>query len=245
MDNKYYGNDDLITNTSSRLPLCICVDISHSMSFKDGDDVSRFDELKSGMRELLDIILRDDAMRDSVELCVVGFNNEAVTLWDYSTVDSFDINKINPKLGKSSDLGKGIMYALDRCEERKASYKAFHLDYYQPWLVVMTDGKPWGDEAKANYEEAVRRVQTMQKENKLTAIAVLCGGDRDIASVEQARDQEAVAILQRLSDTKVNNFSGGGYRELFRWIGKSMSQSMGGTPKFAIPEFDDEKWEDW
>lgn len=37
-------------------------------------------------------------------------------------------------------MGEGLSLALDLLEKRKAKYKATGVDYYQPILVVMSDG---------------------------------------------------------------------------------------------------------
>ena len=41
-------------------------------------------------------------------------------------------------------MGEGLSLALDLLEKRKAKYKATGVDYYQPILVVMSDGLPNG-----------------------------------------------------------------------------------------------------
>ena len=42
-------------------------------------------------------------------------------------------------------MGEGLSLALDLLEKRKAKYKATGVDYYQPILVVMSDGLPNGN----------------------------------------------------------------------------------------------------
>lgn len=42
-------------------------------------------------------------------------------------------------------MGEGLSLALDLLEKRKTKYKATGVDYYQPILVVMSDGLPNGN----------------------------------------------------------------------------------------------------
>ena len=44
--------------------------------------------------------------------------------------------------GGSTNLGGGVSLALDRLETRKQEYQKAGVDYFQPWLVLMTDGQP-------------------------------------------------------------------------------------------------------
>ncbi|MCR5348698.1 MAG: VWA domain-containing protein [Bacilli bacterium] len=245
--NQYFGDDDLIINASARVPLCICVDTSHSMTHKDGDEVNRFDELLGGLQELLRCIKADERVESSVEICVVGFNDKPTVLHDFATVDSFDISKIKPKLNGSSDLGAGVLYGLGLCDQRKQKYKDNHVDYYRPWLMIMTDGKPWGDKAVENVKKAQKQVRDLEKAEKITVLAVLCGGDKDVRSIEEVKDKDALACLQKFTSNPVQNFSGAGYRNLFRWLSSSISESMGSgkaPTKIDIPKSVVD-WTDW
>ncbi len=42
-------------------------------------------------------------------------------------------------------MGAGVEQALNILEKRKAEYSSKGVDYYQPWMVLMTDGYPTDD----------------------------------------------------------------------------------------------------
>ena len=46
-------------------------------------------------------------------------------------------------------LGEGVTAALRLLDERKAQYRAAGTPYYQPWLVILTDGAATDDTARA------------------------------------------------------------------------------------------------
>ena len=58
-NNSYIGDDDLITNTSSRLPVCLCLDISGSM--KKNDAISALNE---GVEAFYQAIREDEQARN-------------------------------------------------------------------------------------------------------------------------------------------------------------------------------------
>lgn len=134
-NNSYIGDDDLITNTSSRLPVCLCLDISGSM--KKNDAISALNE---GVEAFYQAIREDEQARNSCEIAVITFNSEVKIAEEFSTVDKK--GKVHFTAEGGTALAHAVNRALDLLEERKNSYKANGVDYYQPWLVIITDGKP-------------------------------------------------------------------------------------------------------
>ena len=47
----------------------------------------------------------------------------------------------------NTPMGEGVRLALDLLDKRKQEYKDKGVDYYQPWLVLMSDGQPNGNVA--------------------------------------------------------------------------------------------------
>lgn len=70
-------------------------------------------------------------------------------------------------------MGEGLSLALDLLEKRKAKYKATGVDYYQPILVVMSDGLPNGN--RRVWDEAVERIRALCASRKLSVVAVGIG----------------------------------------------------------------------
>ena len=62
-------------------------------------------------------------------------------------------------------MGEAINLALDMLESRKSEYSDSGVDYYQPWLVVMTDGQPNGNIREL--ETAIMRTTNLIVEKNL------------------------------------------------------------------------------
>ena len=91
MNHKFMGDDDLIYNTASRLPVCLCIDLSHSMlrviseegtvdtgrtEFKDGQEwriveggINLISEVERGVNLFYDAIRNND--QDFRNFCYV------------------------------------------------------------------------------------------------------------------------------------------------------------------------------
>ena len=68
-------------------------------------------------------------------------------------------------------MGSGIQQALDLIDGRKAAYKRAGIQYYRPWVVMLTDGEPYGepDEVVA---QAVRRLHEAELQKRVVFFAV-------------------------------------------------------------------------
>lgn len=64
-------------------------------------------------------------------------------------------------------LGSAVNKALDCLETRKLEYKKAGVAYYQPWLILISDGEPTD-----NWQAAAQRAQEMANQSKLVVIPV-------------------------------------------------------------------------
>ena len=116
-------------------------------------------------------------------------------------------------------MGEAVNLALDLLERRKEEYKEKGVDYYQPWLVLMTDGEPNGE--KIELSRAINRTVDLVNEKKLTVFPIGIGTEADMNVLSQFSPNIQPLKLQGLK-----------FREFFAWLSKSVSntsQSFGGN----------------
>ena len=114
-------------------------------------------------------------------------------------------------------MGEGIELALDLLEKRKASYKATGVDYYQPILVLMSDGAPNGDPRILN--SAMQRVQELCGQRRLTVIAVGIGPDADLDMLARFSPRRKPVHQHELQ-----------FREFFAWLSQSVANVSASLP---------------
>ena len=156
--------EDLVNNPTARVPVCLCLDVSGSM---DGNPIN---ELNEGVKLFYDAIKDDEVAMYSAEICVITFGgNSAMCLEDFA---SLELQPNPPKLSASglTPMGEAVNMALDLLENRKQEYRDKGVDYYQPWLVLMTDGDPNGSESEL--KRAIKRTVDLVNAKKLTVIPI-------------------------------------------------------------------------
>lgn len=204
------GADDLIENPTPRVPVSLCIDTSGSML---GDKIR---ELVEGVNSFYDAIDEDDDAHDSAEVSIVEFNSGANLIQDFASIERLQrIDAIDPT--GLTHMGEGVNLALDTLEKRKAAYSNSGVLYYQPWLVLMTDGQPNGD--RAALDRAVQRVTELVVAKKLTVFPIGIGADADLS------------VLARFSPNRPPlRLRGLNFREFFEWLSKSVSRASRSTP---------------
>jgi uncharacterized protein YegL len=221
-------NSDFANNPSARLPVCLCLDTSGSMRKDSTSDP--IGELNAGIKAFYDIISNNIKARVSAEICIVTFGGKAQMIEDFATIEERpDV----PELGADglTPMGEGVNLALDLLEERKSKYKDEGVDYFQPWLVLITDGAPEGG-SEPELQRAIDRITKMVNKNKLTIFPIgVSNADMD--------------VLQRFSpNRRPLKLQESKFEEFFVWLGKSVERTSMSIPGEKVP-LDTDGIKDW
>lgn len=192
-------DDELADNPTKRVPVCLCLDTSSSM---DGSPIS---ELNDGVKAFYDAINDDDVAKSAADVCIVTFGyNGVVENQGFQSIDG----EIAPSFyaGGNTPMGEAVEKALDLLESRKSEYRNSGVDYFQPWLVIITDGAPTD-----NIDRAASRSSDMANNGKLTIFPIGVGG----ANMD---------TLRRFSPKRnPMKLKGLHFKEFFEWLSKSIS----------------------
>jgi uncharacterized protein YegL len=197
----------------------------------DGDNlVTRMDELNAGLAQFFQELLEDPSARRAAEVCIVSFASNAQIVRDFQSLnESHRTTKLKFSEEEETSLGKGVELALNLLDQRKTEYQQAGVDYYQPWLVVITDGKPTDDTHRKLAPEMERRV----KEKKITVFPIAVGGVEDLSELAQISPGRKPLRLQ-----------GAKFRELFQWLSKSVARVSSSIPGEHVP-LDKDGLDDW
>lgn len=206
--------EDLVNNPTARVPVCLCLDTSGSMCGMP------IDELNEGVRLFYEAIREDETALYSAEVSVVTFGGNAQCIADFA---SLEVQPNAPTLTADgmTPMGEAVNMGLDLLEQRKDEYKDRGVDYYQPWLVLMTDGAPNGDSAELS--RAINRTVDLVNQKKLTVFPIGIGSDADMNVLAQFSPKRPPLKLQGLK-----------FREFFAWLSKSVSKTSQSTPGESV-----------
>lgn len=203
-----YNNDDLISNPTTRVPVCLCLDTSGSM---DGEPIQ---ELNKGVRQFFTELQNDEVARFAAEICIVTFGDKARCVQDFGPLEQQNFYDL-PAMG-GTPMGEALTIALDKLEERKQRYKETGVDYFQPWLVIMTDGYPNGD--ASILRKSVARASQLASTKKLSVFPITIGDDAD------------ETVLRQISNKNPLKLDGLKFVEFFQWLSRSVSTVSASMP---------------
>lgn len=201
---------EFVDNPEPRCPCVLLLDTSKSMSGKP------IEELNAGLKLFRDELLEDELASKRVEVAIVAFGPTRVEN-DFSTPEFFEAPELMAE--GETPLGAAIEQALELVDQRKETYRENGINYYRPWIFLITDGAPTD-----TWEAAAKKIQAGEKDGRFAFFPV---------GVQNAN----MEVLAKLSTRKPLHLDGLRFRDLFSWLSRSLhkvSQSQLGS-EVALP----------
>jgi uncharacterized protein YegL len=194
--------DDLIMNPT---PRCACVLVLDTSGSMDGDPI---DALNDGVRMFIEEVNNDELAQYSVEIGIVTAGGVVDVMLPITAARALDGV---PQFSASGNtpLGGAVDQALKMLEYRKTEYKRNGVPYYQPWLVIISDGVPTD-----NWTSVANMSKSLCDNRKLVVmpVGVRCAD---------------LNTLGMFSNKGAKELSGLKFKEFFQWLSASMSRVSG------------------
>lgn len=205
---------DLIDNPTPRCPCILVLDTSGSM---DGDPIHA---LNDGVHTFIKAVQRDETARYAVEVSVITFGGNVQEVSPMTPVHQ--IEQIAPlQASGSTPMGEAVERALQRLELRKQEYKQTGTSYYQPWIVIMSDGSPTD-----SWQGAAQQTSSAENQGKLVVMPIAVGDGADLTTLSAFSGKRGAKQLKGLQ-----------FDAFFEWLSASMSRVSASTPgmKVSLP----------
>jgi uncharacterized protein YegL len=210
-------------NPEPRCPVVMLLDTSGSMH---GMAIG---ELNEGLRSFKQAIQADRLAALRVEVAIVPFGGsvkaidvraDTSTAFDskqpFVTADNFE----PPFLLATGDtpMGSAVRQGLLLLRERKEVYKQNGIDYFRPWMFLITDGKPTDD-----WQTPATQLRDEEARKGVIFFSVGVEG-ADMEILAKFSGQRAPLRLKGLA-----------FSELFQWLSKSLSVVAHSKPGEQAP----------
>jgi uncharacterized protein YegL len=206
-----FEETEFAENPEPRCAVALALDVSGSMT---GQPIA---ELNAGLKELAQALKADKLAALRVELAVVTFGG-SVTIIDFVPADAFQ----PPTLAAqgSTPMGGAVQKALALLRERKDAYRRNGLDYFRPWLFLISDGAP------TDAWEAAAEQARQEEERKGVSVYTIGVQEADLQTLARFSASRSPLMLQGLA-----------FRDLFQWLSKSLSAVAQSQPgqQVALP----------
>lgn len=194
-------------NPDPRIACVLLLDTSYSMN---GDPIN---ELNAGFKAFCEEIKNDDLAAKRAEIAVITFGGMARVEIPFTEGRDLQPKTLQPN--GNTPLGAALDLALQQLGARKTQYREAGLEYYRPWLFVLTDGEPTDG---AVFAAAADRVRAAEASRGLSVFSVGVG---PAANLDQLRTLSTKRDPLRLK--------GLSFTEFFSWLSASLSTASSST----------------
>jgi uncharacterized protein YegL len=213
-----FNDIELANNPEQRCPCVLVLDCSSSMSGR------QIDSLNAAVQRFSDELRADDLAAKRVEIAVVSFGEEVTVLSDFTGAQSFHPTALVADGG--TPMGQALCEAVRLIEVRKRKLQEHGINYYRPWLVMMTDGSPT-DRDSQHWRNAVSLISSGVDAKKFTYFPL----------VTEDGDKRTVGELS--PQTKVRGLDSHKFSEFFLWLTRSLQSvarsQIGGQATLPAP----------
>ena len=194
------------SNSISRIPICLVLDTSGSMS---GEPIR---ELNRGVNVFFEAVRQDEIARYSAEIAIVTFGGDISKALDFCSIEAQDVPVLNAY--GNTPMGQAVDMGLSLLDARKRQYSSAGIEYYQPWIVLMTDGTPTDD-----ISLAAAKTTQMVNNRKLAIFPIGIGQYADLTTLAAFSPKNKPASL-----------NGVNFTVFFEWLSKSIISVPRSTP---------------
>jgi len=166
------------------------------------------DELNRGLRKFAEDANGDDLTRKQAEVSVIKFGPVAEVVVPFCEVREFTPPTLVAEGG--TPLGAALQIAMSELEQRKQQYRAGGIEYFRPWLIVMSDGTPTDT---GTFETAVHQLNDLERRKAVAVFSIAIGKNADVGTLSRLSvDRPAV----QLNDVK-------SFGDFFVWLSRSLA----------------------
>lgn len=192
-----------IETASNPEPRCACVLLLDTSGSMQGEKIS---SLNKGLRTFKEELAKDVLASLRTEIGIVTFDSDIKVTQPFANVESFKPPTLTAQ--GLTHMGAGVHKALDLIEAQKTEYRAQGLSYYRPWVFMITDGEPQGEEDSVVIG-AAQRVREAEEGRRVVFFAV-------------GVDDANMARLSQITVRPPLKLSGLDFGELFVWLSASI-----------------------
>lgn len=197
-------------NPDPRVACALLLDTSASMGTPDPSmgtpDTEPISQLNEGFRVFCDEIKQDPLAKKRTEVAVITFGGTARV--EIPFTEGRDLQPQAFTATGGTPMGAALDLALNELMTQKRSYKQAGLEYFRPWLFLITDGAPTDG---PDFERAVERVRQAEDAKGVSIFAIGVGNRADLIQLAKLSATRQPLMLKGYS-----------FREMFSWLSASM-----------------------
>lgn len=216
-----FADIEILSNPEQRCSCVLVLDCSGSMQGR------QIDSLNAAVRRFAEELREDDLAAKRVEIGVISFGSRVEVVSEFRSVQAFYPDDLAADGG--TPMGQAMCEAVRMIERRKQTLNEHGVQYYRPWLVLMTDGEPT-DSRTQYWRDAVDLVASSVTAGKFTFFPLV------------TEDGNKSVVGQLSPETQVRGLDSHKFSEFFLWLTRSLQGLARSQPGDKLPLPDPSDW---
>lgn len=146
-------------NTSKRLPIVFCLDVSPSMGWQVGNNSPSIDLLNAAVSNFVEELKEDPKARTCAEVAFVTFSSGIVADTEFTSIGSLTTPRFRTVDEGGTEMGQAVLRSIEKIENRREQLENMEIPYFAPFLVLVTDGNPDENDEVSVQEKALDAVR--------------------------------------------------------------------------------------
>jgi uncharacterized protein YegL len=215
-NNSELQNIPEIVTADQRCACMLVVDTSGSM---EGEAMEALNE---GLEAFEKQLKGNRLSARRIEVGMITFGGEVQLQQDFIQAKHFTAPKLNAE--GATPMGEAVDMALQAVRNRKNEFRQLGIQYFRPWLMLITDGEP----TDANWQAAAAAVKREEAQKALTCFPIGVGPSVNFDKLAEFSYRRPVSL------------NGVDFQELFLWLSSSLGKVSASGPgnQIELPPVD-------
>lgn len=225
-----------ITNTSKRLPIVFCLDVSPSMGWQVGMNSPSIDLLNAAVSNFIEELKNDAKVSACAEVAFVTFSTYIEMDTDFVPIRQLQTPVFKTVEEGGTQMAQAVIRSIDKIKEYRKEKLDMDIPCYVPFLVLVTDGNPDendDDDQQAKALDAVRKHCDAQANQRDIIVPFVIGvgehiSSQTLTSYAAGFTEGYFPITGRAGQARLQ------FNKVFQMIGNSTKNSIRGKGEEII-----------
>ena len=150
----------MVFNTSKRLPIVFCLDISPSMGRKEENSSSSIELLNVAVSHFIKELKNDIRARSAAEIAFITFSTNIEMDTEFEPINSISVPNFSTVAEGGTQMAQAVLRSIEKIEQRRKQLENSEIGYYAPFMVLVTDGNPDRNDNVIKSKESLELVKS-------------------------------------------------------------------------------------